>query len=103
MVALASGVAQAFGRFSYAVLLPSIDRDLLGSYAVAGLIGTVNAGAYLLGTLLVSALARRAAPADLIRGGLGLTPAWAARSSGYRHAASPARWCDRRGGVRRSG
>lgn len=73
LVALASGVAQAFGRFSYAVLLPAIDRDLLGSYAVAGLIGTVNVGSYLLGTLLVSALARRAAPADLMRGGLVVT------------------------------
>jgi predicted MFS family arabinose efflux permease len=86
LVALASGVAQAFGRFSYAVLLPSIDRDLLGSYAVAGLIGTVNVGAYLLGTLLVSALARRAAPADLIRGGLvgtcaGLLALWQADSA----------------------
>jgi predicted MFS family arabinose efflux permease len=86
LVALASGVAQAFGRFSYAVLLPSIDRDLLGSYAVAGLIGTVNVTAYLLGTLLVSALARRAAPADLIRGGLigtsaGLVALWQADSA----------------------
>ena len=85
LVALASGVAQAFGRFSYAVLLPAIDRDLLGSYAVAGLLGTVNVGAYLLGTLMVSALARRAAPADLMRGGLvgssaGLLALWQADS-----------------------
>lgn len=86
LVALASGVAQAFGRFSYAVLLPAIDRDLLGSYAVAGLLGTVNVGAYLLGTLVVSALARRAAPADLMRGGLvsssaGLLALWQADSA----------------------
>ena len=73
LVALASGVAQAFGRFSYAVLLPAIDRDLLGSYAVAGLIGTVNVGAYLLGTVVVSALARWASPVHLIRGGLAVT------------------------------
>ena len=70
LIALASGVAQAFGRFSYAILLPAIDRDLLDSYAVAGLLGTVNVGAYLLGTVVVSAVARRAAPAGLIRGGL---------------------------------
>lgn len=75
LVALASGVAQAFGRFSYAVLLPAIDRDLLDSYALAGLVGTANVGAYLLGTLAVSALARRAAPAALIRGGLVATSA----------------------------
>jgi predicted MFS family arabinose efflux permease len=70
LVALASAVAQSFGRFSYALLLPAIDRDLLNSYAVAGLVGTANVAAYLLGTLVVSALARRARPAALIQTGL---------------------------------
>ena len=73
LVALASGVAQAFGRFTYALLLPAIDRDLLGSYALAGLVGTANVAAYLAGTLAVSALARRADPAVLIRWGLAVT------------------------------
>ncbi len=70
LVALASAVAQAFGRFSYAVLLPAINRDLLGSYAVAGLVATANVTAYLLGTVAVSALSRRARPAALIQAGL---------------------------------
>ncbi|HYO36952.1 MAG TPA: MFS transporter [Geodermatophilus sp.] len=70
LVALASAVAQAFGRFSYALLLPAIDRDLLGSYAVAGLVATANVTAYLLGTVAVSALSRRARPALLIQAGL---------------------------------
>ncbi|MGY1728560.1 MFS transporter [Geodermatophilus sp. SYSU D01062] len=70
LVALASAVAQAFGRFSYALLLPAIDRDLLGSYAVAGLVATANVTAYLLGTVAVSALSRRARPAALIKAGL---------------------------------
>jgi predicted MFS family arabinose efflux permease len=70
LVAMAAGVAQAFGRFSYALLLPAIDRDLLGSYALAGLVGTANVATYLLGTLAVSALARRVAPAELMRWGL---------------------------------
>ena len=70
LVALASAVAQAFGRFSYALLLPAIDRDLLGSYAVAGLVATANVLAYLLGTVAVSALSRRARPAALIKAGL---------------------------------
>jgi predicted MFS family arabinose efflux permease len=70
LVALASAVAQAFGRFSYALLLPAIDRDLLHSYALAGLVGTANVAAYLLGTLAVSALSRRARPAALIQAGL---------------------------------
>jgi predicted MFS family arabinose efflux permease len=73
LVALASAVAQSFGRFSYALLLPAIDRDLLGSYAVAGLVGTANVAAYLIGTLAVSALARRSRPAVLIHVGLALS------------------------------
>lgn len=70
LVALASAVAQAFGRFSYALLLPAINRDLLGSYAVAGLVATANVTAYLVGTLAVSTLSRRARPAVLIQAGL---------------------------------
>lgn len=73
LVALSAAVAQAFGRFSYAVLLPAINNDLLGSYAVAGLVGTANVAAYLLGTLAVSAMSRRTAPALLIRAGLAVT------------------------------
>ena len=75
LVALASGVAQAFGRFSYALLLPAINSDLLGSYAVAGLVATANVAAYLLGTVAVSAISRAVAPADLIRVGLAVTSA----------------------------
>ena len=75
LVALASAVAQAFGRFSYALLLPAINSDLLGSYAVAGLVATANVGAYLLGTVAVSAISRGVAPADLIRVGLAVTSA----------------------------
>ncbi len=86
LVALAAGVAQAFGRFSYALLLPAINRDLLDSYALAGLVGTANVAAYLLGTLAVSGLARRADPAALIRGGgmgscAGLLVLWQADSA----------------------
>ncbi|MCW2714536.1 MAG: putative arabinose efflux permease, family [Frankiales bacterium] len=86
LVALASGVAQAFGRFSYAILLPAIDRDLLGSYALAGLVGTANVAAYLLGTVVVSATARRADPTAMIRWGLcgslvGLLVLWRAEGA----------------------
>lgn len=70
LVALCAAVAQGFGRFSYALLLPAIDRDLLGSYALAGLLATLNVGAYLVGTLAVSALARRVDPVSLLRTGL---------------------------------
>jgi predicted MFS family arabinose efflux permease len=73
LVALASGVAQGFGRFSYALLLPAINRDLLNSYAVAGLVATANVAAYLVGTLAVSTLSRRVLPAGLIKVGLACT------------------------------
>lgn len=75
LVSAASGVAQAFGRFTYPVLLPAIDRDLLGSYAVAGLVGTANVAAYLLGTLVVSALSRSLRPDLLIKAGLAVSTA----------------------------
>jgi MFS family permease len=70
LVAAASGVAQCFGRFAYGLLLPSINADLLHSYAVAGLLGSLNLTAYLLGTLSTSLLARAVAPAALLRRGL---------------------------------
>ncbi len=54
VVMLAAAVAQAFGRFSYAVLLPAIQRDLGISYTLAGALGTSNLVAYLVGTALVS-------------------------------------------------
>ncbi len=54
LVALSAAVAQSFGRFTYGVLLPAILNDLDLSATVAGFIGTVNVGAYLLGTLLVA-------------------------------------------------
>src|SRR5690349_7327041 len=72
---LAAGVAQGFGRFGYALLLPAVNADLVHSYAVAGLLGTLNLTAYLGGTLLVSLTAGRLAPAMSVRLGLLLTTA----------------------------
>ena len=54
LVALGAAVAQAFGRFTYGVLLPAIRDDLGISNTVAGSLGTVNVGAYLLGTIVVA-------------------------------------------------
>jgi MFS family permease len=75
VLVLAAGVAQGFGRFGYALLLPAVDADLVHSYAVAGLLGTLNLAAYLAGTLLVSLTAHRLAPAASVRLGLLLTTA----------------------------
>lgn len=70
VVSAACGVAQAFGRFSYGLLLPSINASVLDSYALAGLLGTLNLAAYLLGVLYVGLAANRTEPAALIRRGL---------------------------------
>jgi predicted MFS family arabinose efflux permease len=70
LVVLAVGVAQGFGRFTYALVLPAIERDLLHSYAVAGWFGTANLAAYFVGVLLVSLAAARLDPVHLIVLGL---------------------------------
>ncbi len=72
---LAAAVAQGFGRFGYALLLPAVNDDLVHSYSVAGLLGTLNLTAYLGGTLLVSMTAGRLEPAMSVRLGLLLTTA----------------------------
>lgn len=54
-----AGVAQSFGRFAFGVVLPAIRNDLDLSNTVAGTLATLNVGAYLLGTLAVSALTGR--------------------------------------------
>jgi predicted MFS family arabinose efflux permease len=73
LIGLASAVAQSFGRFSYALLLPAIEGDLLDSYTAAGLLGTTNLAAYLLGTVAVSSLAQRCSPRALLLAGLAIT------------------------------
>lgn len=76
LVMAGASVAQAFGRFTYGVVLPAVRDDLLGgSNGTAGLLGTVNVGAYLLGTLVVAALAGRLSLVGLVRAGLVLSTA----------------------------
>lgn len=64
-VAAAAAVSQAFGRFSYAVLLTDI-RDEFGiGNTLAGTFGSLNLVAYLAGSLIVSLFAARFALARL--------------------------------------
>ena len=70
LVVLAVGVAQGFGRFTYPLVLPAIEGDLLHSYSLAGWLGTANLTAYLAGVLLVSLAATKVSPARLIMVGL---------------------------------
>lgn len=72
VVALSAAmVAQAFGRFTWGVVLPEARDDLLdGSNTTAGLFGTLNVSAYLVGTIVVAWLASRATLVGLVKIGL---------------------------------
>ena len=71
LVMASACVAQAFGRFTWGVVLPGARDDLLGgSNTYAGFLGTLNVTAYLLGTLAVSWAASRVTLVGLIRIGL---------------------------------
>ena len=74
LVIAASMVAQSFGRFAYAVVLPDIEADLLdGSSTASGFLGAVNLVAYLVGTAATSVAATRASPGAILRAGLVLS------------------------------
>lgn len=80
LIAIGTAVAQSFGRFTYGVLLPAVRDELEISNTIAGSLGTVNVGAYLLGTLAVAALTSRYRLLGVLRVGfvfsaLGLTMA----------------------------
>jgi MFS family permease len=67
-------VAQAFGRFTWGVVLPDARDDLLGgSNTLAGLLATLNVTAYMLGTLAVSWAASRVTLVGLVRIGLSIS------------------------------
>ncbi|MEZ5341402.1 MAG: YbfB/YjiJ family MFS transporter [Acidimicrobiales bacterium] len=74
LVMASACVAQAFGRFTWGVVLPGARDDLLnGSNTVAGLFGTLNVTFYLAGTLVVSWAASHFTLVGLIRIGLALS------------------------------
>ena len=75
LVLLACCVAQGFGRFTFALLLPAVKAELLGSYGLAGFIGTMNVAAYLVGTVAMSVLSTRFAAVRLMVSGLVLSSA----------------------------
>lgn len=72
IVVAATMVAQAFGRFTYALVLPAVQRDLGITYTLAGTLGTLNLGAYLIGSLTVAVLSSRLTPERIMRLGIGV-------------------------------
>lgn len=82
LVMASTCVAQAFGRFTWGVLLPDARDDLLGgSNSLAGFFGTLNVTAYLLGTLAVSWASSRLSLVGLVRVGLSISTASLALAS----------------------
>jgi predicted MFS family arabinose efflux permease len=73
LVMCACGVSQGFARFTFSFVLPDMTADVLGSYGVAGLLGGAHLGAYLLGVLGTTTLARRAEGTGLLKAGLAST------------------------------
>ena len=73
LIGLASMVAQGFGRFTFPVLLTAIDRELLGSYTLAGFLSNVPLVAYLIGTGFTSLLSTRSDPTHLMKIGVTLS------------------------------
>jgi predicted MFS family arabinose efflux permease len=70
LIALGAAVAQAFGRFSYGLLLPAVRDDMGISNTLAGVVGGANVGAYLLGTIFVAWATSRFRLLSVLRFGL---------------------------------
>ena len=82
LVLASAMVAQAFGRFTWGVVLPEARDDLLeGSNTAAGLFGSLNVGAYLIGTIVVAWLASRSTLVGLVKIGLCLSTSGLALAS----------------------
>lgn len=58
-LAMAPAIAQGFGRFAYALVLPAMRADLGWTWAEAGAMGTANAIGYLLGAIVAAPAAER--------------------------------------------
>jgi predicted MFS family arabinose efflux permease len=71
LVMASACVAQAFGRFTWGVVLPDARDDVLdGSNTLAGFYGTLNVTAYLVGTVMVAWAASRLTLVGLVRIGI---------------------------------
>ncbi|MDA8277095.1 MAG: MFS transporter [Actinomycetota bacterium] len=67
---LFAGEAQGFGRFSYSLILPPLLKTSLHSVFLTGTLGTINVGAYLLGSIFVTWKSKAISGVRFIRIGL---------------------------------
>ena len=70
LVALAGAVGHAFGRFGYGIIYPALRDDLGITNTFAGLIGSANVAAYLVGTLIVAWVTSRLRLLSVMKAGL---------------------------------
>jgi predicted MFS family arabinose efflux permease len=71
-VILGCVVGQSFARFSFGLLLPAVKKDLDVSYGLAGWLGTMNLGAYAVGTALTSLASVRLPAHRIMQSGIAL-------------------------------
>lgn len=88
LLGLGTAVALGFSRFDYALILPSMKRDLALNFTQAGWLNTANAVGYLLGAIVAKALIGRFGVQRIFRSGLLLTSI-AVLATGLFHAELP--------------
>lgn len=72
LVCLTPIVSHSFGRSVYGLLLPAIEEDLGIGHGVAGIPGTGIYVLYVVGVLVVAALAPKVEPINIMRGALAI-------------------------------
>lgn len=70
LVAVGAAVAQAFGRFTFGIVLPDVRNDLGLSDTIGGTLLTVNVAAYLVGTIAVAQWTNRVRLLTVLKVGL---------------------------------
>ncbi|MHB1900171.1 MAG: YbfB/YjiJ family MFS transporter, partial [Leptospirillum sp.] len=88
LLGLGTAVALGFSRFDYALILPSMKRDLALNFTQAGWLNTANAVGYLLRAIVAKALIGRFGVQRIFRSGLLLTSI-AVLATGLFHAELP--------------
>jgi predicted MFS family arabinose efflux permease len=88
LLGLGTAVALGFSRFDYALILPSMKRDLAINFTEAGWLNTGNAVGYLLGAIIAKTLIGRFGTKTVFRLGMILT-SLAVLTTGFFHSYAP--------------
>ncbi len=88
LLGLGTAVALGFSRFDYALILPSMKKDLVLNFTEAGWLNTANAVGYLMGAIVAKPMIRHFGAQMNFRSGLILTSS-AVLATGLFHAYLP--------------